>query len=293
MSDGRTHERTGLLAVLLGAALWGTWPLFVRPSGLGGPVNALVAFVVMTLPLPFVWRELPRVHAVDPVATGCLVAMGFADALNTATFFAAVSRGPLAVAEVTHYLAPVLLLVLAPRALGEAASRRVWVAAPAALAGLSLVVGLAPSARDLGTAALGATSAVAYAVLTLCAKRATRSYSPMAVVALHTPLSAVVLLVALGGRALPDAWDGNLARAALGALLCGLGGSVLVNVGLRRARATSAGLLTYLEPVVATVLGTLAFGEHLPARGWLGVLVVLAAGAFGALGSAPRGRMAS
>ncbi|NMO17918.1 EamA family transporter [Pyxidicoccus fallax] len=264
--------------VAAGASLWGCWSLFVRPAGLSGPQNALLALVAMSLPVPFLFR---REALKDRRATAALVVIGLADAANTALFFAALRHGPVSVAVLTHYLAPLLLALSAPWVLGEQASARALVGVPVTLAGLALLI-LQPDAGFSGlTAALGAGSAVFYAVMVLGSKEAARAYSPLAITSLHAPVSVAALLLYFGAEALPPALlDAATLRVLVGGLVCGLTGNILFNAGLRHVPTAAAGALTYLEPLTASVMGWAFFAEGLTPLGIAGGVLVLVAGAW-------------
>lgn len=135
----------------------------------------------------------------------------------------------------------------------------------------------------LVTAGLGAASAVFYATLVLAAKRAGRAYSPLAVAALHAPISGLTILLAFGTAAVPARLDGGLALLALGALACGLLASASFYAGLVRVPAPVAGALTYLEPAAAAALGVFLFGEPLGPAALTGIVVVVACGVWVAL----------
>ena len=51
---------------------------------------------------------------------------------------------------------------------------------------------------------------------------------------------------------------------------------VLFSVGLRRVPATVAGIVSLLEPLTATLLGVVAFGESLDPLGVAGAVLLLA-----------------
>jgi drug/metabolite transporter (DMT)-like permease len=264
--------------VAVGATLWGCWSLFLRPAGLSGPQSALLVMAVMALPAPFVFR---RESLRDRRATLALALNGLSDAANTALFFAAVQRGPVTVAVLTHYLAPLLMALAAPWVLREPRSVRALIGAPLTLAGLALLLGTPQGGiADPWTALLGGGSALFFMINVLASKVAARAYSPLAVTALHAPISALVLLLVFGRSALPPAFDGHLLLAVVGAALCGLFANQLFIVGLRRIPTAAAGALTYLEPLTAAVLGPLVFGEALGSLGLLGGLVVLVSGAW-------------
>lgn len=263
---------SGYWYVGLAASTWGFWLLFLRPAGLPGGTSALVAMAVTALPAPFVLR---RAALRDRVATACVALCGAADGMNVALYFAALRRGPVMIAVLTHYLAPLLVAVAAPWVLREPASRRVWLALPAALVGLGLVLGGPTDGEVLWTALLGTASAVLYATAVMASKRAATAYSPLAVTSLHSVVAVAALLLVFRGEALPATWDGSVLRVAAGGLVCGLAAGTMFNVGLRRIPAAAASVLTYLEPVTAVLLGALVFGEVLRPSAVIGAMVVL------------------
>jgi drug/metabolite transporter (DMT)-like permease len=272
------------LLVAAGATLWGCYPLFLRPAGLTGVQSAFLVLCVMALPAPF---TLSRQALGDRRATLALVFLGLGDAINIGLFFAALQRGPLALAVLTHYLAPLLLTLAAPWVLRERRSARALLGTPLTLLGLGLLLGSPQGApADGWTALLGAASALFYAANVLAAKRAIRTYSPMAVISLHSVLSALALLLAFGSSALPPALDAATLQVLTGGAVCGLFGNILFNTGLRHVPAAAAGALTYLEPLTAALLGQFVFGETLGPWGLLGGLLVLASGAW--VASEPR-----
>jgi drug/metabolite transporter (DMT)-like permease len=263
--------------VAAGAILWGCWALFLRPAGLSGPQNGLLVLAAMSLPAPFLLR---REALRDRRATVALVIIGLADAANVACFFAAMRNGPVSVAVLTHYLAPLLLALSAPWVLRERPSTRALAGVPVTLFGLALLI-IQPGTAFSGlTAALGAASAIFYAIIVLGSKEAARAYSPLAVTSLHAPISAVALLLYFGAEALPPALDGATLRVLVGGAVCGLGGNILFNAGLRRVPTAAAGALTYLEPLTASVVGQVFFAESLTPAGMAGGVLVLVTGAW-------------
>ncbi len=274
-------RRLGLATVCVAASAWGTWPLFVRHGGQGGLVVGFLTMSVMALPA--LWL-VPRSDFRDRGAVLALVVVGVADAANVALYFSALERGPVVVAVLTHYLAPLLVALTAPLVLSERPSRRARLALPVMLVGLFLVL---PRGEDAGSAPwaglLGAGSALFYAVLVLASRRAAVSFPPLAVVSLHAVVSALLLLLVFRGKALPTQLDGGVALLLVGALLNGLAGAWLFNFGLPRIGAQLTGVLTYLEPLVAAVLGVAVLHEPFSASMALGLGLMLGAGAWSAL----------
>jgi drug/metabolite transporter (DMT)-like permease len=277
-TDGR---RAGIGAVCLSASAWGTWPLFVRHGGQSGLVVGFLTMSVMALPV--LWL-VPRASFRDRGAVLALVVVGVADAANVALYFSALEQGPVVVAVLTHYLAPLLVAFTAPLVLEERPSRRARLALPVMLLGLCLVLPRGDgSGSGLWAGLLGAGSAVFYAVLVLASRRAATHFSPLAVVSLHSVVSAALLLGVFQARALPDRLDGGVALLLAGAALNGLVGAWLFNFGLPRIGAQLTGVLTYLEPLVASVLGLVVLHEPFTALTGVGLVLLLGAGAWTAL----------
>jgi drug/metabolite transporter (DMT)-like permease len=260
--------------VAAGATLWGLWPLFLRPAGLSGTQNALLAMFTMSLPTAFLLR---RESLRDRRATLALVIMGVADAINVALFFAAVKRGPVAVAVLTHYLAPLLVALTAPWVTGERRSARALLGAPLTSLGLALLIWKPGESFSMWTAVLGGASSIFFAIAVFGAKQAARAWSPLGVTSVHSAVSVGTLLLLFGRDALPP-----LAVPVLwifaGGVLCGLIGNILFNMGLRQIPTSAASALTYLEPLTATLTGWILFSEALGTWGVLGAALVLAVG---------------
>jgi drug/metabolite transporter (DMT)-like permease len=260
--------------VAAGATLWGCWPFFLRHGGLSGPQNALLALLTMALPAPFLLR---RESLKDRRATLALGVMGVADAINVALYFAAVERGPVAVAVLTHYLAPLLVALSAPWVTRERRSVRSLLGIPITLTGLALLVWRPGQGFSGWTALLGGASAFFFAAAVFGAKQAARAWSPLAVTSVHSAISVATLLLLFGRSALPP-----VAPPALwiigGGVLCGLLANILFNKGLRQIPTASASALTYLEPLTASLVGWLLLQEPLGPWGLLGGALVLAVG---------------
>lgn len=270
----RGNRLLGVGLVSLGAILWGGWAAVVRPSGLPPVQMTFVTMVVMALPLPLVLRGI---SLRDRRAVAALVGLGFADAGSTGLLFTALARGPVAVAELTHYLAPVLVTMAGPLLLGEPRSRRAWLAAPASFLGLGLLVWRPGGGDVLITAAIGATSAVFYATYILTAHVAVRTFPPRVLVPLHAVISGAVLLLLFGGAAIPPAGPGTL-YAVAGSAVCGGLGTWVFFKGVHLVPSSVTGALAYLEPITAALIGWRLFGEGIDLRGLAGVALVLASG---------------
>lgn len=272
----------GLLKVALAASMWGTWSLFLRPSGLPGEATAPLVLVLIGLfTLPLALREA-QPHAWDRRALLLLAANTALDAVNVAAFFLAMSRTTVAIAVLTHYLAPVFVALASP--LVE--RQRVPAALPAALLSLvGLLLLLAPwrggalSADAWLGAGLGALSAVAYAGNVFVIRRIVERLGAARAQSFHCLLAGLCVSPLALTVSLPTApAAAALGLVALGALLPGTVAGLFFMAGLRTVGAARASVLAYLEPLVAVGVGWAVWGEPLDASALVGGLLVLVGG---------------
>lgn len=268
----------GFVMVAAAAASWGTWTLFLRPTGLSPFVTAPIVFALMALAALPVALAQPRAKWDRRLAALLALHAAF-DALNLVTFFGALATTTVAVAILAHYLAPILIALAAPRVDGT----RVPGAVPAALVALvGLVVVLEPWAEPahgaLPGAALGATSAICYAGNVFCVRRLAVGIGATKAMAYHSLIAAALLAgpaIAIATRA-PSAGDLGLLTA--GAATIGAGSGIVFSRGLVRIGAARAAVLTFAEPLVAVLVGVLVWGESLHPIAGLGGALVLGAG---------------
>jgi len=286
----------GLLLIAVAAASWGTTgatmtllsrdaaasPLLVGWSRLAiaAPCLVLAAAAVARRgarhPTRRAWpslRDLPL-----------CAALGLAMAAYQVCYFRAVTLvGVAAAALLAICSAPLLIAVLAAALLGERLTSLVRLSLGMAVAGTALLVvgprGLDQVTGHFGLGALLALGAgVSYAVYAVAAKGLLARVTPLAVAAITFALAAVLLAPALLAeeapvRALSAGWPLFL--------YLGVGPTAvayaLFTAGLTRVPATAAGIVSLLEPLTATTLGLVVFGERLGTVGAAGALLLLLA----------------
>jgi DME family drug/metabolite transporter len=282
----------GLILVSLAAVSWGTT----------GSVMTLLAREGTPSPLLVGWARMA-------VAAACLLLaialapparrpaghwrrrdwakaalLGAAMAVYQLCYFWAVPRTGVALTALFAICsAPLLIAAGAALWLKERPTPAARVALLLAVAGTAMLLagpradGAAPAGFAAGAlAALGA--GLSYAVYAVTAKELLRRIAPLPLTVLTFTLAAVLLTPVLVLE--------HGAAAQLGAgwpLLVYLGlvptavAYVVFSAGLRRVSATAAGITTLLEPLTATALGVLVFGERLGTVGWAGAALLLAA----------------
>lgn len=267
----------GFLMVTLSAASWGLWSLFLRPTELPALVTSPIVLLVMGLvALPFALRQ-PRA-AWDRATIALVLANTAFDALNLITFFAAISTTSVAIAVLSHYVAPILIALAAPRIDGVE-QRGAIPAAAVALAGLVIVLqpwGASVEGAALGTL-YGVLSAFCYAGNMFVVRRLALRIGPMKAMAYHALLAAALL----APFAIPYAGQITTADVGLigaGAATIGCASGVIFATGLARIGSARAAVLTFAEPLVAVAVGVLVWEETLHPLAIVGGLLVLGAG---------------
>ena len=271
----------GIAMVALAAASWGTWSLFLRPTHLSGGATSAIVFLLMGLSaLPLALRDKPP--SWDRATVGWFVAYVVFDAANLLRFFGAIDTTTVAIAVLSHYLAPLIIALAAPKLDGIRVPGA-GVAAIVALAGLVIV--LAPWAEPARGAvpgvALGAGSAVCYAGNVFSLKRVAGKLGPSRAMAYHS-FAAGLLLLPFALHDLPAITPRAIGILAIASSTIGSLSGIVFAVGLQRIGSARAAILTFAEPVVAVLVGAIAFAEPLRPLSAVGGALILAAGIHGA-----------
>jgi DME family drug/metabolite transporter len=289
----------GLLLIALAAISWGTtgatMAVLSRETGLGpllvGATRVAVAAPCLALAAAAAaWLRPARGVAPVPLpsrraaALAGYAVLGASMAAYQVCYFRAVTMTGVAVAALLAICsAPIVIAVLAALCLRERMGRPARIALVMAVVGTALLVagprGPGEIRGHFGVGALLAIGAgVSYAAYAVTAKRVLRRADPLTAAALTFALAALFLAPVLFVERAP----GPAIRAAAPLLAyLGIGPTAvayaLFTAGLRRVPATTAGMVTLLEPLTAAVLGVAVFGEPLGALGWAGAALLLAA----------------
>lgn len=281
----------GVVLVVCAACAWGTWSLFLRPTGLPPAWTSTLIFAFVALVAVPLHRREPAPRWTR-ATVAMLIAFAISDAVNVATFFAAMSVTSVAIAVLTHSFAPLFVALAAPFVEGQRV-RIAPLAACVALAGIALLLrpweeGALSGSVALG-AALGTASAVAYAANVFLARRLTPAIGAARTMGLHAIGSALLLLpLALATPARVELAD--LGVLAIAAALLGVAANVAFAHGLVAIGSSRAAILAFVEPLVACAIGVLAWGEPLGASAIAGGALIVAAGVMVARAPGPEGR---
>jgi drug/metabolite transporter (DMT)-like permease len=262
------------------AAFWGSIGLVVREIDLPavamvmfrvGIASAGIAAFLLLRPDGRGWNLLPH----RPLRT---VVQGVVLAAHWALFFAAIQRAPLGTVVLIVYLAPLIIALVAPMVLGERLTRRVGLALVLALIGTALLVGPGSEGGEVTGLVEALLAAVLLAALFINAKVLAPEYGGLRLALAQCAVATVVLLpFALGSDASWPSWSDLGWLLVLGLVQTALALALYFRA-LEHVPAIHAGVLSYLEPMSATLLGWLVLDEAIDAGTVVGGALVVIGG---------------
>ncbi|HEY7142505.1 MAG TPA: EamA family transporter [Methylomirabilota bacterium] len=277
----------GLLLIVAAAATWGTTGATMKLVAAGSPMSPLlVGFLRVAIAAPCLCLAARwfggSLRLPDRGDRGRLLLAGLAMGAFQPCYFGGVAKTSVAVGSLIAICsAPLLITVLAAVFLAERIDGRTWAALLAGITGAALLTagphGISRlTAGFLTGVALALGAGLSYAVYAVAVKTLVHRAPPLAVAALTFSVAALSLLPALLlERPAADA-RGWVLLAYLGVVPTA-GAYILYVVGLRTTRVTVSGVLTLVEPLTATLLGVLFFGDRLGLGGTLGAALLLSA----------------
>lgn len=276
------RARGGYVLVASAACMWGLWPLILQHAESYGKIpsaleSALVMLVLTLISGPLALRDRVRLRASVRGWAG-VAWLGFADAMNIVLYFRALQLASVAVAVLTHYLAPLFVAVAAPIFLRERRDARTTSAVLISFVGLALLLepwGATHRPGDAMGALFGAGSALFYASNVLTNKRLVSEFSGSEMMFFHGFVATPVLLALVPAGAWSALDPRALGFLLLGALGPGALGGLLFVWGLRRIRASHAATLALLEPFVAVLMAAAVMDQKLSFAAMVGGALIL------------------
>jgi len=276
------------LYLVLSGLLWGTGgligTLFGRAAGLSALAVAayrlLVGGGLLVAFLTLAGRRWPTGRA----AWTRIAVNGLLSALFQGCYFAAIALTSVSLATLVTIGGTPVIVAVAEHARGRRALGRAGLITIAlALAGLGLLVGL-PGGGFSETAVLASTglallSAAGFAAVTLIGTSPVADLDELTLNGFGFSLGGIALLplaALLGGLSFRPSFAAAGLLAALGIGPTAVAYTLYFR-GLRKASASSAALLSLLEPLTAAVLAALVLGNRLSPTGIAGAVMLLAA----------------
>ncbi len=283
-------KRLPLFLVMLASTLWGTVGVGSRLITSLAPTHAFsiglfrLAFSVPVLAIAGYLVLRGRLFEFNRRDFLGMAGIGAMMALYQVCYFASVAAVGVAVATlVTLCTAPIITAALSALLLKQRPSYRLISALTLALAGTALLIEWQPAGGDTAStitgAALAIGSATGYAIVTLLSQSLTQRHHPLQITAIGFACGALLLLLIAASTGTltttypPTGWAILIYMGIVPTALA----YVLFVAGMKHTPPTVATIATLLEPLTATLLAGILFGEHLGSRAILGALLLLAA----------------
>ena len=278
----------GPLLIILAGCFWGSMGIFVRRLGAYGFSSAQIVSIRVTLAaVCFCLLLLIRDRSGFRISLKVIplfLGLGFGSILFfTVCYFTAITMMPLSTAAILLYTSPIWIMLMSVLFFREKLNGRKLLALALAFAGCILVSGISGEGLTLTGLLVGLGSGVGYGLYSILGTVALRKYSPYTV-------TAYTFMFAAAGSWLICRPADMAARFSAAAdpgsllLLCGLTALVTAvipflayTLGLRTVEASRAGILATIEPLVATLIGVLAFSEPLTLISGIGIALILSA----------------
>ena len=278
----------GPILIIIAACFWGSMGIFVRHLEAYGftaiqivSIRLTLAAVIFSILQIFIDRAGFKIALRDiPLFLG----LGLGSILFfTICYFSAITIMPLSTAAILLYTSPIWIMLMAALFFHEKLNARKLIALALAFAGCVLVSGISGDGITVVALLLGLGSGLGYGLYSILGTVALRRYSP------YTVTTWTFIFAACGSWCVCRPGDMILKFAEAERLPMLLGFCVLTalvtavipfltyTLGLRTVEASKAGIIATLEPVVATIIGIVCFGEGLTILSALGILLVLAA----------------
>lgn len=282
------EKRSGLLFALAGFAVLSVGDGVIKTmAGEWSPVGiAALRFSLAAVGLGALLGYHQGRAAFGEVLRWAQAGRGIALAVSSTLFFTSLFVLPLATATALSFTSPMFTAVFAAVLLGEPTRRETWIASAIAFVGVLLV--LRPNLTEAGWwAILPVFSAMAFSLLIIGNRHVAGQGSALTMQFAVAAFAAPVLLLAaplfaLTGverfaLTLPD-WT-VVARCAF--VACSASAAHwLIYLGTTRLGAARVAPMSYVQLLVASVIGWAWFGDHPDLMTLLGAVVIIAAGLY-------------
>lgn len=279
----KTQTSSAYGAILAAAALWGiigVWNRRLMAAGLSPATVVTIrnfgGMALLSLIFSIRDRSVFRVrpgHLKYFFGTGVVSVLLF-----TVCYFSCQQICSLAVASILLYTAPAIVVVLSALLWKEPVTGRKLAALVLTLLGCALVCGVFSGGLTMTPSGvlLGLGAGFFYALYSIFGRYALAHYSSMTVTVwtflFAGPASLLLLRRSELAAMTPELW-----LTALGLVVFStVSPYILYTWGLARVESGKASITASLEPVVAALVGTIAFGEPMTALTFAGIVCVLA-----------------
>ena len=295
MNELKKEKKSGLaggflpsLCIIAAGTLWGTMGLFVRRYNAGGlesmsivAIRAVITTILMLIFLLFYDRHLLKIKPKDLwcfLGTGLLSILFF-----NFCYFKAITLTSLSVAAILLYTAPSIVAVFSCFLFKEKITFKKIISLLLTFMGCVLVTGILGGNERLTPMGIliGLGAGLGYALYSIFSKYAILKGYHTYTIIFYTFLITAIGIIPFGDwKAILNAVNSDHGLIPF-SFLFGLASTVLpyilYTLGLKKTENGRAAILASVEPVVATLLGVLVYGETLGWQAVIGVVLVIGA----------------
>lgn len=270
------------LKYITAVILYGTIGMFLRYVRLPSEIVAFFRGAIGSVFI-LVYLKARHMHVHRAAIRGklpLLVLSGVFLGLNWIFLFAAYMQTTVAIASLCNYMAPVIVILIAPAILREPLDRRKLPCVAAAFAGIVLVSGVWGGAiGNVSGVFMGLAGALCFVGVVIC-NRKLREIPALDKSVVQLAVSALTILpyVLIKNRGADLVWDG---RSVLIILLLGVvhtgAAYCLYFSGMGNLPIQTVAVLGYIEPVVSVLCSAVFLHEAMGISGWMGAVLILGA----------------
>ena len=282
------YRNLGVAAAFSAGIVWGFLGLFVRGlngEGLSSVQITCLRYIVVAAVLGIFMSVFRRdLFRIDRRGFATVLIIGIlGTALNSVCYFGAMERISLSLSTVLQYIAPFIVILLSVPLFGERMTRTKAAAVLMAFAGCILCTGFLndPGSIDVTGVVLGALSGFFFALYTLGSKGLSRHSVSSISVLFYSSLVCCVSLAPFSdipGVVGAASSDGHLVLLIIATgILMTLLPFGLYNYAVGKIEVGTASVITYVEPLTATVVGFIFYSEAVTAESVIGIAVILLA----------------
>lgn len=274
------------LLIVFAGSLWGIIGLFSRslsdaglsPLQIAG-IRCLVTAIILFSFLLLTNREYLKIKLRDFwifIGTGV-----FSIALFNVFYFLTIAKSSLGIASILLYTAPCFILIISHFLFDERITMRKGVAIGLALVGSIISTGIIGGGGGSITGLtflIGLGSGIAYALYSIIGRIALKKYNWLTVITYTFIFASIALLPYLkAGEVFIIVVDENtlILNIILLGVLSTLMPFLLYTKGMNSMETGKAALLTFVEPMVATIVGATVFQEVFTRYTAIGIVLVI------------------
>ena len=282
-------KRLAPIFILIAGTLWGLMGILVRKLGEYGlssiQIASLRIIVGAVIFLILIAVGDPKSLKIKIRDLGWFLGMGIGSLLLfTICYFTTISMASLSAAAILLYTAPGMVMVMSVLFFKEKLTGRKLTALMLAFLGCVLVTGPGGNAGISAAAVgFGLVSALGYGLYSILGTVVLRKYKPLTVTTyafVCGGAGALFVCQPLDIIQKVQAADSSVLLILLiivTAFLTAVLPYLFYTVGLSFVKASSASIMASVEPVVATIAGTVVFHEMITLAAFAGILMVLGA----------------